>query len=137
MPTPNLPDLTHLHNQHQSLSYGYDGDNNRWAGQEIKAGLLKTLPYFYNYDTGQYEVTSGGNVGGGSGGSTDTAVVIYQASNVTYICKAVPGTALSAAAWQIAKLDMTTGIVKQWADGDDKTDNTATDLATVEGHSYS
>jgi len=44
-------------------------------------------------------------------------------STVTYIGKAVPGTATSAASWQIQKMDTTTGTVITWADGNGSSDN--------------
>jgi len=44
-------------------------------------------------------------------------------ANIEYIGKAVPGTATSAASWQIRKLDSTTGTVMTWADGNNDFDN--------------
>jgi hypothetical protein len=44
-------------------------------------------------------------------------------SNVQYIGKAPLGSATSAAVWQIAKVDSTTGTIKTWADGDANFDN--------------
>jgi hypothetical protein len=39
-------------------------------------------------------------------------------TDVTYIGKALIGTATSAATWQISKLDTASGMIKTWADGD-------------------
>lgn len=39
--------------------------------------------------------------------------------NVTYIGRSKVGTATSASAWQIRKIDETSGTVITWADGDD------------------
>lgn len=64
-------------------------------------------------------------------------VVLYQDGNFYYICKAPIGTVLSAASWQIKKINTTSGVVTTWCDGNDHYDNTATSLADVQGHSYS
>lgn len=50
---------------------------------------------------------------------------------VTYIAEAVPGTAQSAAAWRVSKIDTTTGTVVTWADGNANFDNVATDLTAL------
>ena len=44
-------------------------------------------------------------------------------ANVQYLGKAAPGTATSAASWQIQKIDETTGTVITWADGNSSFDN--------------
>lgn len=44
-------------------------------------------------------------------------------ANTTYIGKATIGTTTSSAAWQVAKLDTTSGLVKTWADGNASFDN--------------
>lgn len=44
-------------------------------------------------------------------------------ANVSYIGKAPPGTATSAAKWQIKKIDKTTGTIGTLADGDANFDN--------------
>lgn len=44
-------------------------------------------------------------------------------ANITYFGYAAIGTATSAAAWKIFKLDETTGTVKKWADGNNSYDN--------------
>ena len=67
----------------------------------------------------------------------DTAMVMYQDGSVLYICNATMGSALSSAVWQIQKIDTTSGVVIQWADGNNLYDNTATSLAIVKAHSYS
>jgi len=63
--------------------------------------------------------------------------VIYEDGDVLYVCKATPGSALSDPVWQIIKLDMTTGLIGKYADGNANFDNVATDLATVAALSYS
>lgn len=47
----------------------------------------------------------------------------YTTADVIYIGKAQVGTAGSTAAWQIMKVDQTTGLVITWADSNDKFDN--------------
>lgn len=67
--------------------------------------------------------------------------VLYDdGAGIFYCCKAPIGTALSAAAWQIQKIDTTvtdTAVKVLWCDGDALYNNTATSLAVVQGHSYS
>lgn len=55
-------------------------------------------------------------------------------SNLTYIGNAVIGTAESTSAWQIKRLDSTTGLIKLWRDGDDSFNN---QWSTRESGSYS
>ena len=52
-------------------------------------------------------------------------------STVTYLGKAAPGTATSTAAWQISKVDTTSGTVITWADSDDNYDNVWDDRASL------
>jgi hypothetical protein len=76
-------------------------------------------------------VTSGG-------GSTTAASYItqfYSDSTYTYICKAVPTTALSDASWQIKRLDSSGS--KRYAGGAATFVNAATSLAVVGGYLYS
>lgn len=62
---------------------------------------------------------------------------IYKDGYIKYICRAPVGTALSVAGWQIQKIDTTDGLDMKWCDGDRKFNNTATNLTTVQGHTYS
>lgn len=57
--------------------------------------------------------------------NNDKAVRIddYSDTNIQYVGKAEPGTATSAASWQIMKIDESTGTIITWADGDDNFDN--------------
>lgn len=64
------------------------------------------------------------------------AQVVYEDGTDLYICKANMGSALGAAVWQIKCIDTADPITTTWCDGDANYDNTATDLATVKGHSY-
>jgi hypothetical protein len=64
------------------------------------------------------------------------ALVMYQSGTTLYVCKAHAGAASSAPVWQIQKVDTASGVVIQWCNGNDKYTNTATDLATVQGHDY-
>jgi len=65
------------------------------------------------------------------------AQVVYEDGDVLYICRAPIGSNLSDAVWQIKKVNTADPITTTWADGNSDFDNTATDLATVRGHSYS
>lgn len=42
---------------------------------------------------------------------------------ITYVGKAVPGTATSSATWQIQKIDESSGVITTWADGNSNYDN--------------
>ena len=44
-------------------------------------------------------------------------------TNITYIGRALPGTATSSATWQIQKIDETSGTIITWADGNGTFDN--------------
>jgi hypothetical protein len=68
---------------------------------------------------------------------SNQAVVVYIDGSVNYICKAVVGTAVATAAWQIKKIDATAGVVIKWCDGNANYDNVATSLAVVKALSYS
>lgn len=58
--------------------------------------------------------------------------------DVTYICRAEPGTAAASALWQVMKMDESgDNCIVTWADGDNKFDNVATDEATVKALSFS
>jgi hypothetical protein len=67
---------------------------------------------------------------------SNLATAIYEDGDVMYVCKAAIGSALNSAVWQISKVDTTSGVVIQWCDSNANFDNTATDLATVQGHTY-
>lgn len=61
-------------------------------------------------------------------GTVDTASPIYKVSldeasaTITYVGEADPGTAASASAWRIKRLDSTSGLLITWADGDSNFD---------------
>lgn len=68
---------------------------------------------------------------------TPLALVIYEDGSVLYLCKAPIGSALNSAVWQIQKID--TGSVPMriyWCDSNSNFDNLASNLATVQGHTY-
>lgn len=65
------------------------------------------------------------------------ALVLYESSPYLYVCTASLGSVVTSAVWQIKRVDTTSGVVIKWADGNDNFDNVATDLATVQGLSYS
>lgn len=60
------------------------------------------------------------------GGGTDEEVRLATDSgdaNIEYVGKAIPGSATSAAVWQISRIDNTTGLVLEFADGNSSFDN--------------
>jgi hypothetical protein len=149
-----------IKNNHDSLRFGtpiakvagWDGSDFNFAKIDSD-GRLITIGYHWNPATLAYEVNTGGTSGaevnvtnfpatqpvsGTVGVSEDNkAVVVYEDGAILYLCKAAIGTALNAASWQIRKINTASGIVIQFCDGDASYNNTATDLATVQGHSYS
>jgi hypothetical protein len=52
-------------------------------------------------------------------------------ATITYVGQAAPGTATSAAAWSIKRLDSTSGLVVLWADGDANFNNIWDDRASL------
>lgn len=74
----------------------------------------------------------------GSFSTPNYAKATYEDGDIMYLCYAAMGASLSDAAWQIQKVDFgTTPSQTKWCDGNANFDNTATDLATVKGHTYS
>lgn len=85
----------------------------------------------------QFGGSGGGTVGGateakqneiiaaieGISGSVSYRTEIRTVGTLTYIGKAVLGSATSSAVWQIKRLDTTSGLSKLWADGNDNFDN--------------
>ena len=61
-------------------------------------------------------------------GATSYAIKMTVDGNVTYIGLAAPGTSQSDATWQAMKLDMSSGILLTWADGNCNYDNNVTNL---------
>ena len=126
------------------LNYVLGADGNWHEEQEAQlvAGLLPTLGYYLNYDTGNFEVVSGGNTspeGGGGGGSAEPPLQLqpYQDDSYTYLCFSAPGIALSASSWRVTRYDFSGYIpVVRYANGTYFFDKAATDLATVQGYSY-
>lgn len=64
------------------------------------------------------------------------ALIVYEDGTTLYVCKAAMGAAASDDVWQIKKIDTESGVVVTWCDGNEKYDNTATDLSTVAGHTF-
>jgi len=67
----------------------------------------------------------------------EMALIVYESGAILYVCKAAIGTALAAPLWSIKKVDTTSGVKIEWADGDSNYDNLATDLGTVAALAYS
>lgn len=76
---------------------------------------------------------------GGAAHVTDAGFAngpVYTDGTYEYYGKALPGTALTAASWQVKRLNLSTSQV-QFADGDSNPDNVFTSLAIVAALSYS
>ena len=56
---------------------------------------------------------------------------VTRVNAITYVAKAEPGTPEAEAKWRVFKVDRTVGQTVTWADGNDKTDNIATDLTAL------
>ncbi len=63
--------------------------------------------------------------------NANLAIKMTVNGSVTYIANATPGTPQSAAAWQVRKIDETSGMIITWCDGNDFFDNVATDLTAL------
>ncbi len=63
--------------------------------------------------------------------STNVATKMTVNGSITYIATAAPGTPQSTAAWQVRKIDETSGLVITWCDGNTLFDNVATDLTSL------
>lgn len=61
----------------------------------------------------------------------DLAIQIDESGSITYIGKAVPSSATSASAWQIRKIDATSGTSITWASGDANFNKVWDDRATL------
>ena len=59
------------------------------------------------------------------------AIKVTVSGDVTYVGKAIVGTAQATAKWQAQKIDETSGTVITWADGDADFNNLATDLTAL------
>lgn len=101
---------------------GYDATHN--AVTRIQAdsvsGLLSVEPYNYNGSSTPTPTVS-----------KEVATKVQTSGNITYVGKAAPGTAQSAATWQAKSIDTSSGVVVLWADGNAAFDNVATDLSSL------
>lgn len=85
-------------------------------------------------DTGRLDL---GNIGidvvNGAAQVSDAALdyIPYSDATYDYYCEAAPGTALSTAAWRIARKNISTGQIEYASLG--AFSNAATDLAAVQG----
>jgi hypothetical protein len=57
---------------------------------------------------------------------------VTTVGSIIYMAFAKPGTLESEAEWRVCKIDTTSGVRITWADGDNKTDNVATDLTALD-----
>lgn len=139
---------------------GYDTLNDDYNVIEVNSdGLQFNAGFHWNTVSLAWEANTGGAAPGGDVNVTNFPAVISGASvpvtgtfsvaaanyalkvyfdgSIIYVCQAAPGSALNAAVWQIQKFDTSSDISGIFADGNDDFDNTATNLAIVQGHSYS
>lgn len=103
-------------------------DNSEHVGPDTTGDNVhakKVVAYSWNPSTSEWERDSGANPA--------QAVRIDDSSvgGVTFIGKANIGSATSAAAWQIQKLDESAGLVKTWADGDASFNNVWDDRTSL------
>lgn len=95
-------------------------DNSEHVGPDTTGDNVhakKVVSYSWNSNTNEWERDSGSN--------PNYAVRLDDTTtaDTTYIGKAATASATSAAVWQIAKLDTSSGLIKTWADGDSQFDN--------------
>ena len=104
-----------------------------------KTTSIEPYSVLYETDTGAKYFFDGGDWKEDIGTiqSANIDLVVYTDDPIFYICKAPIGSSLDDPVWQIARINTTSGIVKQWCDGDTKYDNIAHSLATVKLLSYS
>ena len=68
---------------------------------------------------------------------TPKDTILYEDENFVYICKAELCSSSAAAVWQIKRLDISSGVLPSWCDGNALYDNLATDVNIVKNHNYS
>lgn len=61
----------------------------------------------------------------------DESPMIATSGVYVYIGKAAPGSSTASAVWKIKRLDTTSGIVGEWADGDTNYDNVWDNYASL------
>ena len=127
-----------------------DGSDWKYAVVD-NGGRFAAVGYHWNSSTLAYEVNTGGATGAEVNVTNfpatqlvsiasiedNKAQIVYEDGDDLYICKAPIGTALGSAAWQIKRVNTADPITTTWCDGNANFDNTATDLETVRGHTYS
>jgi hypothetical protein len=84
---------------------------------KVKADILD--------DPLEVSVVAGGSV-------SNYATIVDEASaTITYVGKALPGTATASALWQVQKIDTSGDLTITWADGNADFDNVWNDRATL------
>lgn len=133
MPTPDRTGYNTPTSQTEQYVLNYSFDE---VYKILMVGLAAYNPTSNTYD--RVQIGADGSLttaGGGSSSSVSYISQFYTDATYTYICKAVPGTALSASSWQIKRLDSSGN--KRYAGGATTFTNAATSLTTVQGYTYS
>lgn len=89
---------------------------------------LHVLGYYWNANTLSYEVGTSGGSGTGSdvfvtNQISDDPLRVDVVDTIIYLGYADPGTATSSASWKIKRIDVTSGAISTWADGNVLYDN--------------
>jgi hypothetical protein len=86
-------------------------------------GNLRVRNLIWNADTLAWEAATGSLTGGQSVQPPTLTTRMDTVGDLTYVGKAVIGSADGSAVWQIQRIDETSGIVIKWADGNSNFDN--------------
>lgn len=132
MATPDHTGVNPKIEQTEQYVLNYSFDN---TYKILMVGLAAYNATTSSYDRVQINPDGTLSTAGGSSSSVEYISQFYSDTTYTYICKAVPGTALSASSWQVKRLDSTGS--KRYASGSILFNKAATDLATVQGYTYS
>jgi len=103
---------------------GYDEVNKTWMPIGVTdRGLSKTANYIWNTESLAWETATGSSISGQTINPQNLTVRMDMIGYLTYIGKAVIGSLDSDAAWQIQRIDESSGLVIKWADGNCYFDN--------------
>ena len=111
MPTPTSSQNDVKYTEQQILNRSFDPDF-----QALVVEAVETNPA----GTAAYRKVTG-----------DLATKIVISGTDIYVGKATPGTATSAASWQVKKIDTASDIIITWADGNASFDNVMDNAASL------